>query len=151
MRPSEEKKVGELASSLVKSSISRFNQTPAIYHISPGLLAIAILMINYIPGKDENGDDMLFDENEKDSIELKNVEGLARQKKKGVDKRLSEMIGISFALTIDVQVRLRWMIGNSKVIHFKKGLAKYAKVSSTHQKCLDLDSSSYIFQKIILL
>ncbi|GJY11644.1 hypothetical protein Tco_0380953 [Tanacetum coccineum] len=38
-----------------------------------------------------------------------------------------------------------------KVIHFKKGIAKYAKVSSTHQKCLDLDSSSYFFQKIILL
>ncbi|GJR12268.1 reverse transcriptase domain-containing protein [Tanacetum coccineum] len=37
------------------------------------------------------------------------------------------------------------------VIHFKKGIAKYAKVSSTHQKCLDLDSSSYFFQKIILL
>ncbi|GJX66886.1 hypothetical protein Tco_0302613 [Tanacetum coccineum] len=31
------------------------------------------------------------------------MEGLARQKKEGVDKRLSEMIDISFALTIDVQ------------------------------------------------
>ncbi|GJT23772.1 uncharacterized mitochondrial protein-like protein [Tanacetum coccineum] len=40
---------------------------------------------------------------------------------------------------------------NKLVIHFKKGIAKYAKVSSTHQKCLDLDSSSYFFQKIILL
>ncbi|GJV36583.1 zf-CCHC domain-containing protein [Tanacetum coccineum] len=37
------------------------------------------------------------------------------------------------------------------VIHFKKGIAKYVKVSSTHQKCFDLDSSSYFFQKIILL
>ncbi|GJW14382.1 hypothetical protein Tco_0018515 [Tanacetum coccineum] len=34
-----------------------------------------------------------------------------------------------------------------KVIHFKKRIAKYAKVSSTHQKCLDLDSSSYFFQR----
>ncbi|GKC50181.1 hypothetical protein Tco_1072926, partial [Tanacetum coccineum] len=45
------------------------------------------------------------------------MEGLARQKKEGVDKRLSEMIDISFALIIDVQVilsRRRWMIGNSK-------------------------------------
>ncbi|GKA28678.1 hypothetical protein Tco_0714923 [Tanacetum coccineum] len=60
---------------------------------------------------------MLLDENEKDFIELKNVEGLVRQKKEGDDKRLSEMIDISFALTIDVQVilsRQRWMIGNSK-------------------------------------
>ncbi|GKE59290.1 hypothetical protein Tco_1498475 [Tanacetum coccineum] len=37
------------------------------------------------------------------------------------------------------------------VIPFKKGIAKYAKVSSTHQKCLDLDNSSYFFQKSILL
>ncbi|GJR18663.1 hypothetical protein Tco_0967190 [Tanacetum coccineum] len=37
-----------------------------------------------------------------------------------------------------------------KVIHFKKGIAKYAKVSSTPQKCLDLDSS-YFIQEIILL
>ncbi|GJS04972.1 retrovirus-related pol polyprotein from transposon TNT 1-94 [Tanacetum coccineum] len=36
------------------------------------------------------------------------------------------------------------------VIHFKKGIAKYAKVSSTPQKCLDLDSS-YFIQEIILL
>ncbi|GJV45386.1 hypothetical protein Tco_1429922 [Tanacetum coccineum] len=36
------------------------------------------------------------------------------------------------------------------VIHFKKGIAKYAKVSSTAQKCLDLDSS-YFIQEIILL
>ncbi|GKA53196.1 hypothetical protein Tco_0746511 [Tanacetum coccineum] len=60
---------------------------------------------------------MILDENEKDSIELTSVEGLASQKKEGVDKRLSEMIDISFALTIDVQVilsRRRWMIRNSK-------------------------------------
>ncbi|GJT88669.1 hypothetical protein Tco_1070386 [Tanacetum coccineum] len=72
-----------------------------------------------------DGDDMLLDENEKDFIELnKNVEGLARQKKEGVDKRLSEMIDISFALTIDVQVilsRQRWMIGNSKEWRVQKG------------------------------
>ncbi|GKC40867.1 ribonuclease H-like domain-containing protein [Tanacetum coccineum] len=37
-----------------------------------------------------------------------------------------------------------------QVIHFKKGIAKYAKVSSTPQKCLDLDSS-YFIQEIILL
>ncbi|GKE72076.1 hypothetical protein Tco_1534117 [Tanacetum coccineum] len=36
------------------------------------------------------------------------------------------------------------------VIHFKKGIAKYAKVSSTPLKCLDLDSS-YFIQEIILL
>ncbi|GKG63847.1 hypothetical protein Tco_0647214, partial [Tanacetum coccineum] len=35
-------------------------------------------------------------------------------------------------------------------IHFKKGIAKYVKVSSTLQKCLDLDSS-YFIQEIILL
>ncbi|GJU83273.1 putative reverse transcriptase domain-containing protein [Tanacetum coccineum] len=39
---------------------------------------------------------------------------------------------------------------NVVVIHFKKGIAKYAKVSSTPQKCLDLDSS-YFIQEIILL
>ncbi|GJX22147.1 hypothetical protein Tco_0226592 [Tanacetum coccineum] len=47
------------------------------------------------------------------------MEGLARQKKEGVDKRLLEMIDISFALTIDVQVilsRRRWMIRNSKKV-----------------------------------
>ncbi|GJZ15905.1 hypothetical protein Tco_0551582 [Tanacetum coccineum] len=47
-----------------------------------------------------------------------NVEGLARQNKEDIDKRLSEMIDISFALTINVQVillRQRWRIGNSKV------------------------------------
>ncbi|GKE71667.1 retrovirus-related pol polyprotein from transposon TNT 1-94 [Tanacetum coccineum] len=38
----------------------------------------------------------------------------------------------------------------AQVIHFKKGIAKYAKVSSTPQKCLDLDSS-YFIQEIILL
>ncbi|GJV05595.1 reverse transcriptase domain-containing protein, partial [Tanacetum coccineum] len=37
-----------------------------------------------------------------------------------------------------------------EVIHFKKGIAKYAKVSSTPLKCLDLDSS-YFIQEIILL
>ncbi|GJS92498.1 hypothetical protein Tco_0799466 [Tanacetum coccineum] len=37
-----------------------------------------------------------------------------------------------------------------KVIHFKKGISKYAKVSSTLLKCLDLDSS-YFIQEIILL
>ncbi|GJS85792.1 retrovirus-related pol polyprotein from transposon TNT 1-94 [Tanacetum coccineum] len=38
----------------------------------------------------------------------------------------------------------------SQVIHFKKGIAKYTKVSSMPQKCLDLDSS-YFIQEIILL
>ncbi|GJR72577.1 zf-CCHC domain-containing protein [Tanacetum coccineum] len=39
---------------------------------------------------------------------------------------------------------------SNEVIHFKKGISKYAKVSSTPQKCLDLDSS-YFIQEIILL
>ncbi|GJS09221.1 hypothetical protein Tco_0366017 [Tanacetum coccineum] len=60
---------------------------------------------------------MLLDVKENDSIELKSEEGWARLKKEDVDKRLSEMIDISFALTVDVHVilsRQRWTIGNSK-------------------------------------
>ncbi|GKF68724.1 hypothetical protein Tco_0198403, partial [Tanacetum coccineum] len=60
----------------------------------------------------------LLDVKENDSIELKSEEGWARLKKEDVDKRLSEMIDISFALTVNVHVilsRQRWMIGNSKV------------------------------------
>ncbi|GJV52905.1 hypothetical protein Tco_1448646 [Tanacetum coccineum] len=38
--------------------------------------------------------------------------------------------------------------GRMAVIHFKKGIAKYAKVSSTPQRCLDLDSS-YFIQEIM--
>ncbi|GKA07631.1 hypothetical protein Tco_0686855 [Tanacetum coccineum] len=67
--------------------------------------------------KDEDGDDMLLDVNENDSIEPKSGEGLERLKEERVDERLLEKIDISFALTIDVHViisRQRWMNGNSK-------------------------------------
>ncbi|GJZ48616.1 hypothetical protein Tco_0602448 [Tanacetum coccineum] len=46
------------------------------------------------------------------------------------------------------EIRLESGQNEGEVIHFKKGIAKYAKVSSTPQKCLDLDSS-YLIQEII--
>ncbi|GKA16759.1 hypothetical protein Tco_0696596 [Tanacetum coccineum] len=45
---------------------------------------------------------------------------------------------------------LNHILDRLNVIHLKKGIAKYAKVSSKPQKCLDLDSS-YLIQDIILL
>ncbi|GKD28345.1 hypothetical protein Tco_1239123 [Tanacetum coccineum] len=54
----------------------------------------------------------------------------------------------------EIEVRLNYQDQMRRwemyVIHFKKEIAKYAKVSSTPQKCLDLDSS-YFIQGIILL
>nr|GEU66811.1 hypothetical protein [Tanacetum cinerariifolium] len=48
--------------------------------------------------------------------EPKSEEGSKRQKEERVDERLLEKIDISFALTIDVISRQRWMTGNSKAI-----------------------------------
>ncbi|GJU76955.1 hypothetical protein Tco_1274025 [Tanacetum coccineum] len=53
-------------------------------------------------------------------------------------------------LVDNLQGEMRFILNRLNVIHFKKGIAKYAKVSSTPQKCLDLDSS-YFIQEIILL
>ncbi|GJT06744.1 putative reverse transcriptase domain-containing protein [Tanacetum coccineum] len=56
-------------------------------------------------------------------------------------------------LLADYDCEIRYHLGKAnvvadalsrKVIYFKKGIAKYAKVSSTPQKCLDLDSSYFI-------
>ncbi|GJW53095.1 hypothetical protein Tco_0097180, partial [Tanacetum coccineum] len=58
------------------------------------------------PIQDKDGDDMLLDENENDSIEPKSGEGRERLKEERVDERLLEKTNISIALTIDVQVIL---------------------------------------------
>nr|GEY06326.1 hypothetical protein [Tanacetum cinerariifolium] len=65
----------------------------------------------------DDGDDVLLDVNENDSIEPKSEKGWVILKKKRVDERLIEKIDISFALTINVHMilsRQRWMTGNSK-------------------------------------
>ncbi|GKA65278.1 zinc finger protein ZAT1-like protein [Tanacetum coccineum] len=109
---------------------------------------------------------MLLDENEKYSIEQKIVEGLARQKKEGVDKRLSEMIDISFALTIDVQVilsrqrrkksirgeatiRSEKTIRSERTLKSEKNRSEVKRPFEEQQKaaanaCIDLDDASSI-------
>ncbi|GJY21369.1 hypothetical protein Tco_0393935 [Tanacetum coccineum] len=68
-----------------------------------------------------------------------------RLKREGVDKRLSEMIDISYALTIDVHVilsRQRWTIENSKALLIVSWSTWWFRDSLAYLK-LSLGSSIY--------
>ncbi|GJY01889.1 hypothetical protein Tco_0360041 [Tanacetum coccineum] len=75
-----------------------------------------------------------------------------------IDVRRSDLVLMSRVVKSRDEIFSRWGYYDNRglsrfgagVIHFKKGIAKYAKVSSTPQKYLDLDSS-YFIQEIILL
>nr|GEX21159.1 hypothetical protein [Tanacetum cinerariifolium] len=90
-----------------------------------------------------------------ENFSRKGGEGRARLKKEGVDKRLSEMIDISFALPIDVQVilsRQRWMIGNSKSRKGGEGRARLKKegVDKRLSEMIDISFALPIDVQVIL-